>query len=236
MIHDVIAGRVGAVLTSLKERGLLHVHPNADVCEQMVEMWDDVRDIANPSETVMLAGTRADVYKLNQLARERMKAQNRLRSEISVSTESGERQFAVGDRVVFTRNSRWIGVKNGQTGNLMDWLIDGRGDIQLTVQADSGRNVSFSIGRYSHLDHGYALSVHKAQGQTVDNAIVMLSEPMVDREWTYVATSRHRKELRVFVACEQLDMLDPALYRSHQKDISADYVRVDPEEMEEREA
>jgi Ti-type conjugative transfer relaxase TraA len=227
MVHDVIAGQTGAVLTSLKDRGMLQVHPGADVCEQMVEMWDQLRDAQNPAETVMLAGTRVDVRKLNQLARERLKAQSRLRSEITVSTEAGERQFAVGDRVVFTRNSRWVGVKNGQTGSLVDWQVDARGDIQLTVQVDSSRKVNFAIGKYNHLDHGYALSVHKAQGQTLDNALVMLSESMTDREWAYVATSRHRKHLRVFIDEEHMDSLESMLGRSRQKDISLDYQALD---------
>lgn len=227
MVQDVIAGRTSAVLASLESRGLLHVHSNANVCKQMVEMWDELRETESPTETVMLAGTRADVRKLNQLARERLKAQSRLRSEITVATEAGERQFAVGDRVVFTRNSRWVGVKNGQTGSLVDWRVDERGDIRLMVQADSGRKVDFAIGKYNHLDHGYALSVHKAQGQTLDKVLVMLSDSMTDREWAYVATSRHRKELRVFAASEQMDMLDSVLHRSRQKDIAPDYVPVD---------
>lgn len=227
MVHDVIAGQTNAVLTSMEERGLLRVHANAEVFNQMVGTWDDLRDAANPAETIMLAGTRADVRKLNQLARERLKGQSRLRSEITVSTEVGERQLAIGDRVVFTRNSRWIGVKNGQTGSLVDWRVNEQGDIQLTVQADSGRNVSFALGKYNHLDHGYALSVHKAQGQTLDNALIMLSDSMTDREWVYVAASRHRKELRVFAASEQMDMLEPMLHRSRQKDIAPDYFPLD---------
>ena len=236
MIRDVIAGQTSAVLSSLEERGLLHVHSNSDVRMQMVEMWEELRDTENPAETVMLAGTRADVCRLNQLARERLKARSRLSSEITVATDAGERQFAVGDRVVFTRNSRWIGVKNGQTGSLINWRVDERGDIQLTIHADSGRTVNFAIGKYNHLDHGYALSVHKAQGQTLDNALVMLSESMTDREWAYVATSRHRKELRVFVAEEQVDILDSVLHLSRQKDIAPDYVTVGRDLILEQEA
>lgn len=228
MIHDVISGRTSEVLTSLNERGLLHIASKNDVFNKMVAMWDELRDIANPSETMMLAGTRAEVYQLNQLARNRLKDQNALRSEITIDTESGERQFAIGDRVVFTRNSKAIGVKNGQTGSLTGWQINERGDIQFTVQTDSGRQVSFSTGKYNHLDHGYALSVHKAQGQTLDNALIMLSESMSDREWAYVAASRHRQELRVFADRDQSDALSLMLSRSRQKDVTLDYVQPDP--------
>jgi Ti-type conjugative transfer relaxase TraA len=229
MIRDVITGKISEVLASLHERGLLHSHSKNDVFNKMVAMWDELRDIAHPSETMMLAGTRAEVYHLNQLARNRLKEQNALRSEITVETEFGERQFAIGDRVVFTRNSKAIGVKNGQTGSLTGWQINARGDIQFAVQADSGKQVSFSSGKYNHLDHGYALSVHKAQGQTLDNALIMLSESMSDREWAYVAASRHRRELRVFADRDQMDMLEPMLNRSRQKDVTLDYDHVDQE-------
>lgn len=231
MIHDVITGQSVSVLDSLEDRGLLHAHQGQQVCDRMVEMWNQLRNPKKPAETVMLGGTRADVRRLNQLARERLKTQGALRSEITIVTEAGERQFSVGDRVVFTRNSRWIGVKNGQTGSLVNWRVDERGDVELTVQADSGKEVVFSIDEYNHLDHGYALSVHKAQGQTVDNALVLLSESMTDREWAYVATSRHRKELRVFVANELVDILDSVLHRSRQKDIAPDYVPVNELEI-----
>jgi len=59
---------------------------------------------------------------------------------------------------------------------------------------------------------------------------------MTDREWAYVATSRHRKELRVFAAREQMDMLEPMLHRSRQKDIAPDYFPVDQGAMTEMEA
>lgn len=223
MIHDLITGQSSAVLSDLEERGLLHAHQGSRVCEQMVEMWSELRDMKNPVQTLMLGGTKADVRKLNQLARDLLIAQGGLRSEITVETDAGGRQFAVGDRVVFTRNSRWVGVKNGQTGELTGWRVDGRSRVELTVQTDSGKRVVFSVDEYSHLDHGYALSVHKAQGQTVDNALVLLSESMTDREWAYVATSRHRKELRVFVANDQKNMFESLVHRSRQKDISPDY-------------
>ncbi len=106
----------------------------------------------------MLAGRRADVRKLNLIAREKLKAHNGLRSEIIIATETGERPFTIGDRIVFTRNSRWIGVKNGQTGNLIGWRVDARGDIQVTVQADMGKKVSFSLCKYNHVDHGYVFA------------------------------------------------------------------------------
>ena len=101
--------------------------------------------------------------------------------EMTEVTELGERHFAIGERMLFTRNSRMLGVKNGQTGTLNRWGMDERGDLQLSIRTDSGRDVLVNPQKYAHLEYGYAVSVHKAQGATVDNAYVLLSEVMNDR-------------------------------------------------------
>ena len=64
----------------------------------------------------MLAHTRADVAELNQLARGRMRDAGALGDDQVVQTERGARTFAPGDRVMFLRNERSMGVKNGSLG------------------------------------------------------------------------------------------------------------------------
>ena len=51
--------------------------------------------------------------------------------------------------------------------------------------------VRVDVADYPHLDHGYAATVHKAQGSTVDRSFVLAST-YFDRHVTYVALSRHR--------------------------------------------
>jgi ATP-dependent exoDNAse (exonuclease V) alpha subunit len=53
--------------------------------------------------------------------------------------------------------------------------------------------------RYPHLDHGYALTTHKAQGVTVDQAFVLAGGRTTDRELGLVQLSRHRQNAQVFV-------------------------------------
>ena len=84
--------------------------------------------------------------------------QHRLHSEITLPTETGDRAFAVGERVVFTRNNRALGVKNGQAGTLTAWGINNEDGIVLTVAADNGNRVEFDSPVYGHVDHGYALA------------------------------------------------------------------------------
>ena len=52
-----------------------------------------------------------------------------------------------------------------------------------------------------HLDHGYAITAHRAQGATVDRAFVLGSDELY-REWGYTALSRHRTEARFYVTAQ----------------------------------
>lgn len=226
MIGLLIDGKVGAVMEDLRDRKMLMTLPGSTLHSGVVDSWIQEWNPANPSESIMLAGTRSDVYRLNVLAREKLKATHQLHSETKLESDRGPRAFAIGERMMFTRNSRPLGVKNGQTGTLEGWSVNGEGCISFTIACDDGNRVIVNSDQYRHLEYGYAFSVHKAQGQSVDNVFVLMSDTMVDREWSYVAASRHRKELRVFVAEEQVDMIETQMMRSRQKTAAMVYEAV----------
>ncbi|MBL7309580.1 Ti-type conjugative transfer relaxase TraA, partial [Escherichia coli] len=79
----------------------------------LVAAWDAERQAAPEKSRMILASTRVDVAELNRLARARMRAAGALGVEAPVETERGTRAFAPGDRLMFLRNERSLGVKNG---------------------------------------------------------------------------------------------------------------------------
>ena len=70
----------------------------------------------------------------------------------------------------------------------------------MSVQLDDGPRVDLPRGYAEDggLDHGYAITAHRAQGATVDRTFVLGSEGLY-REWAYTALSRHRDEARFYV-------------------------------------
>lgn len=81
------------------------------------------------------------------------------------------------------------------------------------------------LAAYNHLDHGYVLTVHKAQGTTINgNVYVMTSEAMTDREWSYVALSRARGNTRIYTNGMDDTQLQRDMRRSHRKDTSMDHM------------
>jgi Ti-type conjugative transfer relaxase TraA len=150
------------------------------------DWWRAVRE--DPAcDAVMVAHRRSDVEDLNRRARERLTAGGALGPDEVLA--SG-RAFAAGDRVVACRNDRRAGVANGTRG----WVREVHEERHsVTVEFDGRDRVELGAGYLDegHLDHGYALTAHRAQGSTVDRAFVLGSDELY-REWGYTALTRHR--------------------------------------------
>lgn len=210
-------GNTNEALERYNKAGLVHQTQTQDAARDiLVQDWAAERKPGRSS--VILAYTNADVQDLNARARAAIRAE--LGESETIQTAKGEREFAAGDRLVFLKNDRTMNVKNGSLGTVEQ--IQGG---ELAVQLDGGGRVAFSASKYEHLDHGYALTVHKSQGATVDRSYVLASEYM-DRHAGYVAMSRHRDQARLYYSTEQFrdqGALALALGRERQKDLAIDF-------------
>ena len=236
--RELATGRTAHALGRYEQAGMVQGHATqAEARAALVAGWAAERRAAPGQSQVMLAYTRADVAELNRLARERVRAAGELGVEHQVETERGARAMARGDRLMFLRNERGLGagpggrggvaVKNGTLGTVL--AVESGGE-RLTVRLDGpeGRDapvVTFYTRDYGHLDHGYAATVHKAQGVTVDRAHVLASAHM-DRHAAYVALTRHREGVALHWSAEAVGDragLGRTLGRERAKDTSLDY-------------
>lgn len=114
----------------------------------------------------MIAHRRDDVRDLNEAARTLMLRAGRLGPETCVV---GEREFRIDDRVVGRQNDLRLGIRNGTRATIV--ALD---ETALTLRTDTGelRPVPPEYA-VDHLDHGYALTGHAAQGATVERAFVL---------------------------------------------------------------
>ncbi|PYD46572.1 Ti-type conjugative transfer relaxase TraA, partial [Novacetimonas pomaceti] len=175
---ELATGRTGEALGRYEAAGLVRGHDTLEEARAgVVAGWDEARQAAPEESQIMLAHRRVDVRALNEAAREIRREAGELGDDVLVPTAQGERVFADGERVYFLRNDRELGVKNGTLGTVRG--IEGSaetGDLVLSVQLDGpggtgrGRVVSVSVADYDALDHGYAATIHKSQGVTVDRA------------------------------------------------------------------
>ena len=150
-----------------------------------------------------LAHRRRDVFKINQSIRALRKSEGELLDEVLFDTETGPRAFAAGDRIVLTRNNSVLDVRNGMLGTVEH--VDA---AQITIHLDAAdgslaRQIKLSPSDYPAIDHGYATTIHKAQGATVDQAFVLGSRTM-DHHLAYVAMTRHKSDMSFYASNEDL--------------------------------
>ena len=195
-------------LAAYRARGDIRFEDTRDQARSAI-----VRDLladreARPEGTrVAMAHRRADVRALNDdiraaLQDRGMLAKGEAAGELVFETNDGMRSFSPGDRIVFLENNRDLGVKNGMLGTV-ETVEPGKLVARLDGAAahssgDELRAVSVFTDTYDAIDHGYATTIHKTQGATVDRAFVLASETM-DRHLTYVAMTRHRESVQLHV-------------------------------------
>ena len=140
-------------------------------------------------------------------------------------TNDGARDFATGDRFLFLENDRTLGVKNGMFGTV---TRAGEGEIVVRLDVRDGgdaREVVVPTDAYQSFDHGYATTIHKSQGSTVDRTYVLAS-PMMDRHLTYVAMTRHRDDAWLYAGRDDFKnerSLIAVLGRENLKETTLDY-------------
>ena len=236
--RDFARGATGAALARYQEHGAIRFAATREqVKDRLIGDWADERDSQPEKSSLILAHTRADVTELNRRARAALKRRGQLGPEVKVETlreamrddgslaiEHWERDFAPGDRVMFLKNDRELGVKNGSVGTVISVNTD---SMRVTLHEKPECQVSFEFRNYAAIDHGYAATVHKAQGATVDRAFVLATRGM-DRHLSYVGMTRHREEATLYAGNDDLkdfEALKERLSRARPKDTTLDYAQ-----------
>lgn len=221
--RQLATGRTAEAIAAYEERGRIHAADTRDQARgELIDHWDGDRRASPGSTRIILTHTNDEVRALNVAARERLRSGGKLGEDVAVRTERGTRAFAAGDRVMFLRNERGLGVKNGTLGMVVSVT-----QVRMAVMLDDGRAVAFDVKDYASIDHGYAATVHKAQGVTVDRVHV-LATPGLDRHAAYVALSRHRDAVDVHYGRDDFadqGKLVRTLSRERGKDMASDYQR-----------
>ncbi len=208
-------------LAAYRDHGDIHFAESRE--EAMAQIVSDyLADRAEHADgtRVAMAHRRADVRTLNAAIRSELRNRQRLErshglgdgadrgdrgngedrvggedvGERVFQTSNGKRAFAAGDRIIFLENNRDLRVKNGMLGTVEH--VE-RGLIVARLDGRGGDSVSIPTDSYQAIDHGYATTIHKNQGATVDRAFVLASSTM-DRHLTYVAMTRHRDRVQLY--------------------------------------
>jgi conjugative relaxase-like TrwC/TraI family protein len=204
--HELRTGRVEQAMARLERHGHVTTADNADLLRDgLVGDWLTAR--RDGDQVVMVAARRATVADLNERARLARCEQGELGPPVM---QVDDIEFSVGDEVIGHHNDYSLGILNGDRGVVRDGNDDG-----LVVDLDSGRCV-FVPGTYieeGNMTHGYALTVHKAQGSTYDRALVLGDDSYtIELGYTSLTRGRDRNQLYL-VAPTRDDEHGPSLDR-----------------------
>jgi len=202
---DFATHRTAEGLAAYRDHGnISFAETGEDARGQIVRDYLEDRDQRPDGTRVAMAHRRVDVRAINKGIRSALQergelAQGEENGALTFQTNDGSREFAPGDRIVFLENNRDLGVKNGMLGTVEHVEA---GKIFAQLDGRGGESVSVPMGDYQAIDHGYATTIHKNQGATVDRSYVLASGTM-DRHLTYVAMTRYRDGVQLYAAQDE---------------------------------
>ncbi|HBW24696.1 MAG: hypothetical protein A3G78_01140 [Alphaproteobacteria bacterium RIFCSPLOWO2_12_FULL_42_29] len=201
----------------------------------LIEDWKKAFQENSTKSLLMMAYSNRDVQDLNAEARGHLKTLGVLdKKDFSYivhreveddfgrkKTFKEERLFSKGDKLVFTRNNTGLGVKNGTIGTITE--INAQ---KIEVKVAEDHRVSFAPNLNPYFDQGWAVTIHKSQGTTVDKSFLLASHEMT-QNLTYVAMTRHREDVSVYGSTLDFwraEKLPQVLSKSGEKLGAADYL------------
>ena len=187
--HDALAGYAA--------RGHIHWAGSPEGARAaLVRRWQ-ADSAADPGKTrFVFAYTNVDVDELNRDLRRVRNTRGELGTPMSFETKHGKHDFAEGDRVQFTGTDKTLNIYNGNAGVIR--RIEGS-RIVVCLDGKDGPLLAFDAAVFKDFRHGYAGTIYKGQGRTIDQTYLYHSAHW-RRAASYVALSRHREKAELFVA------------------------------------
>ncbi len=198
-LEELRSGDVEAAVSWYADTGRITASPDRDTALDAVAAgW--TADVAHGADAAMYAWRRANVAELNSRGRAAWEGLGRLSGPELVV---GEHAYRAGDRVVALASGAAGEVVTSECGTVA--AVDLHGGALVARMDDDGRLQRFAGVDLDaeHLGHGYALTVHRSQGATVERAHAL--EDGGGRELAYVKMSRARQASTLYALADSLD-------------------------------
>ena len=217
-------GDAAKALEILDRHGLIEIADGwPEAAAMAVGRWANFYDAGRPQEALLLAATNAATETLNALARDTLKNRGLLddRQAVTITVRDrqgkslGQREIALGERLVFRANRSYAGILNNEAGTVTA-LSEGFHGPEITIRKDDGSEFTIIPGQpipegrterqispgagYAQIEYAYAGTTHRNQGTTADHVVVFADGSMESREKAYVDLSRMRHTTAVVFA------------------------------------
>ncbi|TWD38691.1 exodeoxyribonuclease V alpha subunit [Vibrio crassostreae] len=177
--------------------------PNVDIESESLRLYQELGGIGNNNDVLLLSAIKSGVggvLNLNALVHDKFANGNTINFTDAeygkIQHSINGRSLKVGELVMYTKNDYKKDIRNGSIGQVIGTSNDG-----VIIKFDS-KQVLLSASELNHLEHAYALTVHKSQGSQFDRVIVVIKQSrIIDRHLIYTALTRAKHQV-VFVGDE----------------------------------
>jgi conjugative relaxase-like TrwC/TraI family protein len=204
-------GDAKAALQAFNTHGLVEMHDGLrPTVEALADAWQHARHSNSNTNVLVLAKTNAEARAITSILRARLRDEGVIRGRevslpaVDASGNPFTLRIARGDTIVSLCRLDRIGVVNG-TPLVVERITVSRITKSVKITAKLGADVvTFRTGEFAdakgriRLGSGLVSTIFKAQGATVDQALVLLTD-RYDRHDSYVAASRARGDTRFFL-------------------------------------
>lgn len=191
----------GALRIFEGKRSIHWTTTQAEARAALIAQWAKDNEAAPDKSRFVFAYTNADVKELNAAIRDLRRDRGELGADHMVPTAEGWQRFAAGDRIQFTGTNKKEGLHNGAVGTVT--AIEGT-TIAVQLDGKRGNLKTFDATEFQTIRHGYAGTIHRGQGRTLDQTYLHHSEHWRSAA-SYVALTRHREKAEIFVATDTLN-------------------------------
>jgi len=202
-----------------REQGRVVGGDGEAMTQKVFAAWQ--KDISDGKTSLMMGSSNESVAALNALAQaHRISTSGEQTGEGVIlrpgsAPGQGQATAFAGDVIVTRRNDRRLSVFAGHdfVKNGDRWSVEGVGeDGSLQVRhVEHGGTVTLPAAYVrENVELGYALTVHRAQGATVDTAHALI-DSRADRAGAYVGLSRGREQNNLYVRLNEGEKLDEVL-------------------------
>ena len=197
--EDLSKGRVREALTAFDQHDAVDwADTKPEAMDRLVQRWRDDSQVRPERTRFVLAYTNDDVHELNSRIRAVRAVRGEIGCDVVLNSEGVGRVFAVQDRVQITETDKAARLFNGEVGTIEKISEHGT----LSVRLDSGKSVSIDSRKFDGFRLGYAGTVYKSQGRTIDETY-LLHTTHWRAESAYVALTRQVHSATVFVGRDQ---------------------------------
>lgn len=204
-IAEIIRG--GDTFRTSKDVILVQLDKGKDVAKEAIEQY--LQHLQDGGTVQIISATKRVMAQANR------RLQAKLLENAPVVPRAPE--FRIGDKVIYRRNNRLVGLVNGSMGIVVpsdgdqvvvDFKTNEMAPADIVIEFENEGRTPMLLSHMKsnregewYLQHAYAITCHQAQGSEFDCVIIALERTqLLDRSWLYTAATRAKQKV-IFVGC-----------------------------------